>query len=206
MGAAAVGDDAAQHDARVHVAVKVEVRDAAGVMAARRRFEFVDQLHGAQFGRAGHGAGRERRRKQVERVAIVAQFAGDVRDDVHHVAVALDAHQFVNADAAGAADFAEVVAREVDEHHVLRRLLWVGEEVAGLFGVFGGRLAARPRSGQRPDPRRRAVEPHEKLRRRAEDRSLAVFNVEHVGRRVGGPQTAVEVERRSVERARVRDA
>ena len=45
---------------------------------------------------------------------------------------------------------AEVVAPEVDEHHVLGALLLVGEQVLGDHGVLLGVGAARARPGDRP--------------------------------------------------------
>ena len=56
----------------------------------------------------------------------------------------------VDGDRAVLADPAEVVAPEVDEHHVLGALLGVGEELVGDPEVLGGRGAARARAGDRP--------------------------------------------------------
>jgi hypothetical protein len=44
-----------------------EVADRARVDAAPDRLEFVDDLHGADLRRAGHGAGREAGAEDVER-------------------------------------------------------------------------------------------------------------------------------------------
>ena len=58
-----------------------------------------------------------------------------------HVRVGLDAHQLVDRDAAVLAHAAEVVAAEVDEHHVLGALLLVGEQLPGHRGPVGARRA-----------------------------------------------------------------
>ena len=94
---------------------------------------------------------------------------------------------------------AEVVAAEVDEHHVLGALLLVGEQVCGDRLVLVGVAAARARAGDRP--RRGAPAGHgdERLGRGADD--LEVLEVEevHVGRRVDRAQPAVDRERVDVD-------
>jgi hypothetical protein len=54
--------------------------------------------------------------------------AFDVADDVHDVRVALDAKGLGDLDGAGFRDAADVVAGQVDQHHVLGTLLGVGQQ------------------------------------------------------------------------------
>src|SRR5204863_45303 len=68
------------------------------------------------------------------------------RDDVVDVRVALDRHQLVDAHAARHADATEVVALEVDEHHVLGTLLRMRDELTDVAGVVMA-VHARPRAG-----------------------------------------------------------
>ena len=104
----------------------------------------------------------------------------------------------------GRADPAEVVAAEVDEHHVLGALLRVGEQLGGQRGVLLGRRAARHRAGRRVHDRPRAGHGHQRLRRAADDvvRRLVAGEAQqvHVRRRVGRPQHPVDVERVDVGR------
>ena len=103
-----VGDDAAarldirfavleqhcsQRDAGVVVAVEAEVADGAGVGAAFAFFEFVEDLHGADFRRSGDGSGGECGAHDIEGAAASGEFSRDMRDDVHDMAVALDRHE-----------------------------------------------------------------------------------------------------------------
>ena len=53
--------DGADDDAGVEIAVVAEVADGAGVKAALLRLQLADNLHGADFRRAGNGAGGESR-------------------------------------------------------------------------------------------------------------------------------------------------
>ena len=61
----------------------------------------------------------------------VAQRARHLRREVHHVAVALERHQLVDVHRAELGDPADVVAGEVDEHHVLGPLLRVLGQLGG---------------------------------------------------------------------------
>ncbi len=114
---------------------------------------------------------------------------------MHDVAVALDRHQLRDLDRAVVADAAEVVASEVDEHHVLGRLLLVRAQLLAEQRVLDvGRAArARPRDRAVVDAPARAA--HEHLGRGAEDRRLPELQIEHVGRRVDGAKRAVDLER-----------
>ena len=78
-------------------------------------------------------------------VDALAQQTAHVGDDVVHMGIALDRHVLIDAHRAADADAAEIVALQIDEHHVLRALLLVAEQ--------GCRSAPHPARA-----RRRAVE------------------------------------------------
>ena len=61
-----------------------------------------------------------------------------------HVRVALHRHQFVDLDTARGADAAEVVAFQVDQHHVLGALLRMADELADAGNVV---VAGEARAG-----------------------------------------------------------
>ena len=84
------------------------------------------------FGAPGDGAGRERRAQEVERRDAVAQLAGDLGDEMRDVREALRLEEALDLDRAGHADAREVVAAEVDEHHVLGAVLLGGEQPLGV--------------------------------------------------------------------------
>ena len=112
--------------------------------------------------------------------------------------VALDVREPLHPHRAGAADPPEVVPREVHQHHVLGALLGVGHQLRLQVGVRHRSRAAAPRAGDRRDRRHPALEPHQLLRRRADERLRADAQEEVVGRWVHQPQRAVERERRDV--------
>ena len=71
----------------------------------------------------------------------------DVADQVLDVAEALDLGEAADLDAARASNAAKVVARQVDEHHVLGAFLSVGDKFPGESRVGSGSCAARSRPG-----------------------------------------------------------
>ena len=68
---------------------------------------------------------------------------------MQHVAVLLDLHVAADRDRACPRHAAQVVASEVDEHHVFGALLRIALELFGEQGVLACIGAARPRSGDR---------------------------------------------------------
>ena len=83
-------------------------------------------------------------------VDVRAQAAAHVGDDVMHVGIGLDAHELIDAHGAGFADSPEVVALEVDQHHVLGALLRMRGELRSLRDIAARPAAARARAGDRP--------------------------------------------------------
>ena len=130
---------APDRDRGVEVAVVAEIAHGATIQAAPLALGGGDQLHRADLGGAGEGAGREHGAQRVEGVQLRAEPRLDVAHQVEDVAVALHLHVLAGAHRAGPGDPPEVVAAEVDEHHVL----------GALLGVAGGarRPGARRRRG-----------------------------------------------------------
>ena len=89
----------------------------------------------------------------------------------------------------GPADAREVVAAEVDEHHVLGAVLLGGEQPLGVA------LARLRRAGDRVQRGARALALDERLGRGADEREAVELEQEEVRRRVDAAQRAVERER-----------
>ena len=195
IGFAALEQDGAEGDAGVVVAVEPEVADGPGVGAAFAFLEFVEDLHGADLRGAGDGAGGEGGAHHIERTAAAGEFPGDMRDDVHDMAVALDGHEVGDFHGAVFGDAADIVAGEVDEHEVLGAFLGVGHEVFGVRGILFGRGAAPAGACDGADFHEAAGEAHMDFRRTADERVAAgAAQAEHVGRGVDEAQGAVEAE------------
>src|SRR5687768_12334952 len=100
-------------------------------------------------------------------------------DDVRE---ALELEEALDAHAPRLADAREVVAAEVDEHHVLGPVLLRRDQ--GLLAA--GQRGARDRVEARASP----FTLHERLRGRADQRELAKLEQEKVGRGVDPPKRA----------------
>ena len=123
-----------------------------------------------------------------------ASWPFDHRHQVHDVRVALERHVGRHAHGAVVADPADVVAAEIDEHHVLRLFLLVALELLGQPHILFLGLAARPRAGDRMGDGVTAFDPDQHLRRRTDDGAIAHADEEHVRRRVDVPQRAIHGE------------
>ena len=115
---------------------------------------------------------------------------------MHDVRVPLDRHEIGHLHGAVIDDAADVVAREVDEHQVLRALFGIGEQELRVAVVLLVGFAAADRAGDRADLDLAVHRADVDLRRRADDREApAEFQAEHVRRRIHEAQRAVERQR-----------
>ena len=188
-------DDGAEGDAGVHVAGEIEVADGAAVGAAAGGFEFVDDLHGADFGCAADGADGEADAEGVEGGQAVGEFAGDVAGDVHDVAVALDGHDVADVDGADFGNAADVVAMEVDEHDVLGTFLGVGEQFFFEGEVFVVSCAAWTGAGEGAAGDDSIGDAAENFGAGADQSAGRAFQIEHERGGVDDAEGAVDVER-----------
>ncbi len=109
--------------------------------------------------------------------------------------VALDLHQAVDADRARPGHAADIIPAEVDQHHVLRTLLEVAQQLLLELPVFHRISAPPPRPRKRPGLDVVSLDLDELLRRRADDVAVATQgDEEHVGRRIDGAKAPVDVE------------
>ena len=96
-----------------------DVADGSGVDAAGVALEFANDLHGANFGSPGDGAGGKEGAEDLVEGEVGAEIAGDRRRHLEERAVTLDGEEVFDVDRAAAADAAEIVAEEIDDHDVL---------------------------------------------------------------------------------------
>src|SRR5690606_16546289 len=100
-----------------------DIADAAAIDAAPVRLDRLDDLHRRELRRAGDRAAGEAARQQIERILALGEPAFDRADEVVHAREALDVEKLRRADGARRAALAEIVAQQVDDHHVLRTVL-----------------------------------------------------------------------------------
>ena len=192
---AVVDRDGADGDAGVEVPVEAQVAHGAGVEPPPLRLQLADDLHGPHLGRTGDRPRGEAGAEQVEGGLPPRHLGLDVGDDVHDVGIALDGHELVHLHRAHPGHPADVVASEVHQHDVLGALLRVGQQVLLQLPLFLRVAAPGPGAGDGPKLDVLAGEADEDLRGGADDLEVVQLQEEHVGRRVGEPQGAVDLER-----------
>src|SRR5215207_6546579 len=141
--AAVLHEGGAQDDAGVHLTVRAEIADGAGIEAALVLLQLVDDLHRPDLRRTRDRAGGKARSQRIEGVMAGPDLSLDVGDDMHHMAVALDEKLVRDAHRPDGSDTADIVAAEVEQHEVLGDLLGVFEQRRLMGEVLRMRLAAR---------------------------------------------------------------
>ena len=166
------------------------VADGARVRTPPSALELRDQLHRPHLRCAGDRSRREACAQQVERRDAVAQVARHLRDEVRHVGVAFYLEELLDLDGARHADTREIVAAEVDEHHVLGSILLGCEQPLGIA------VASLGRAGDRVDAGAASLALDERLGRRSDQREPVELEQEEIRGRVDTTQRAVELQRR----------
>src|SRR5919204_653579 len=185
-----VQGDRANCDARVQRPVRQGIADGARIWTAAVGFELGDDLHRANLWRARDGAGWEAGAQQVEGRDVVAEGAGDLGNEMRDVREALGLDEAFDAHGARRADAREIVAPEVDEHHMLGAVLLRREQALSVAGAGGGR------AGDRVQARAASLQLDQRLRRGADEREAVELEQEEVRRRVDPAERPVELERR----------
>src|ERR1700722_8988830 len=194
VGAAIFGDQGAQRDAGIEIAGKIEIENCASVNAAAGGLEFVDDLHGANFWRAGNGAGRKAGHERVKTVESFAQLAAEAGDEMHDVGVALDEHQLVDGNGAVFADPAEIVATEINEHDVFGAFFGIGEKIFFEGLIFGFGTAARNSAGDGAVGHLAVLDFHQHFGRTADDGHVTKFQEIKIRRRIDDAESAENFE------------
>src|SRR5680860_1817153 len=189
-----------EHDAAVHLAVRGEVPDAAGIDAARLFLKLVDDLHGAHLRGARNSARRKARHQRIDRVEFRIEFPFDIGNDVHHLTVIFQEEAVGDAHAADLRHAPDIVAAEIEQHQMLGALLGVGEQLLGERFVFVRRGTARPRAGDGPDGDLALAYAHQNLGARTHHGEVTEVQEIQKRRGVHPPQRAVERERGELER------
>ena len=114
---------------------------------------------------------------------------------MHDVRESFHAHQIRHTHGPVVTDPAQVIPPQVHQHHVLRALLLVGQQLRFQPAIILVRIPARPRAGERPGFHDTAFQAHQQLRRGSDDFRVFEVQEEHVRRGVYRAQRTVNVQR-----------
>ena len=112
-----------------------------------------------------------------------------------HVGIALQRHHLVDFDAARFADPAEVVAFEIDQHHVLGTLLRIRKQLDRKPVVVVAIRRPGPGSGDRPRGRDTVTDLEQPFGRRGDDRAVPPAGQSGKRRRIGAAQRGIQLHR-----------
>src|SRR5262249_14923341 len=135
MGRTVFADGGTNGYTQLAFVVEAEVTERAGVGTAGDGFEFVDDFHGAEFGRAGNTAAGETGGEGGKMGHTAAQTAFDGGDEVLDLGEAFEADEFGDLNGAEFADFAKVIAQEVGDHDEFGHFLGTGLEFVSELGI-----------------------------------------------------------------------
>src|ERR1043166_7694552 len=132
-----------------------KITKTTGVRPARHRLQLVDDLHRSDLWRARDAAPRETFCEGGQMSHAGSQSPFDRRDQMLHLRVTLEAHEFGHLHGPILADTPEVIAQEVGDHYQFGHFLGTGLEFVGELGVAGRIAGTRARSfdGSRGDLR-----------------------------------------------------
>ena len=159
----------ADGDAGIEIAGKIQVAEGTGIEPAAFRLQLFNNFHRPHLGCAGDGAGGKASFQGINRVELRAELPFHFRDDVHHMAVALNLHLLTHLHRTVGGDTPYIIAPEIDQHHVLGALFLILKQIGGqaLILLSGG--AARAGAGNRPHRDVAIFHPHQELRTGADN-------------------------------------
>ena len=125
----------------------MDASERAHRRAAADGLELRDQIERSDLRTAGDRAAGQHRVEQLGERHLVAQLALDRRDEMRHAGELALREQLRPAHGAGDADARQVVALEIDDHHVLGGVLRPTrpDTPAGRVPLIGDVRTARPR-------------------------------------------------------------
>ena len=115
------------------------------------RFELVNDLHRANFWSTRYRPRRQTGHQSIKRIAVIAKLTRHRRRDMHHVAIAFHDHDVGKLNGTVLCDSANIVATEIDQHHMFGTFLFICQQFFFESFIFFRRRATFARPGQRPD-------------------------------------------------------
>ena len=184
FGAAGVGVDRSgtNRDVENRVAGRRNESNRAAIHAARRMLDRCDQPHAAALRRARDRSGRKQRAEHIRQRRALAQRAFDGRNQLKHRRISLDFEQRHRPHRSDLRDASDVVAREVDDHHVLGAVLLRRRQPRRPLLVFFTPSPARRRALHRLRGDPPAANLEEQLRRQRQHAPAAQIQIRGIRR------------------------
>ena len=189
---AIAADEGADYNRLVQITIQADESDATAVGSTIMRFQFGDNLHRSHLWRTAQGTGWEGSDELLDVVGILIESSTHTAHQVDDVAIKL--HILIEIYLHAMAVAAQVVARQIYQHHVLGILLRVIAEEFGSLSILLHIARATGGSGYRINKCLVAHDAVVGFRRRAEDAESAEIEIEEIWRRVDAAQGTIELE------------
>ena len=172
--------------------IQSDPADAPRIGTAAAAFHRADDFHGPQLGRAADRTRGEGGGQHIHRIQPVGKTRRHAAGQVHDMGETLHVHIAFHAHAAGPRHAPQIVAPQIDQHHMLGLFLGVGAQFGGQPRVF--QIIAPATTGSRNGRQLKGSgsAAHHDFRRGTKKRHAGQSHVKHVGRRIDAPQTAIE--------------
>ena len=189
---AIAADEGTDYNRLVQIAIQADESDATTVGSTIMRFQFGDNLHRSHLWRTAQGAGWEGIDELLDVVGILIEGSAHTAHQVDDVAIKL--HILIEIYLHTMAVAAQVVARQIYQHHVLGILLRVVAEELGSLSILLHIACATGGSGYRVNKCLVAHDAVVGFWRRAEDAESAEIEIEEIWRWVDAAQGTIELE------------
>lgn len=185
-------DEGSDNDSLIQITIQADETDTATVGSTVMRLQFGDNLHRPYLWSTAQGTGREGIDKLLDMVGILIQGSAHTAHQVDDVAIEL--HIFIEIYLHAMAVAAQVIARQIYQHHVLGILLRVVAEELGSLSILLHIACATGGSGYRVNKCLVAHDAVVGFWRRAEDAETAEIEIEEIWRWVDAAQGTIELE------------
>ena len=189
---AIAADEGSDNNRLVQITIQADESDATAVGSTIMRFQFGDNLHRSHLWRTAQGAGWEGIDELLDVVGILIEGSAHTAHQVDDVAIKL--HILIEIYLYAMAVAAQVVARQIYQHHVLSILLRVVAEELGSLSILLHIACATGGSCYRVNKCLVAHDAVVGFRRRAEDAESAEIEIEEIWRWVDAAQGTIELE------------
>ena len=189
---AIAADEGSDNNRLVQIAIQADESDATAIGSTIVRFQFGDDLHRPHLWRTAQGTGWEGIDELLDVVGILIEGSAHTAHQVDDVAIKL--HILIEIYLHTMAVAAQVVARQIYQHHVLGILLRVVAEELGSLSILLHIACATGGSGYRVNKRLVAHDAVVGFRRRSEDAESAEIEIEEIWRWVDAAQGTIELE------------
>ena len=187
-------EDCTDGDIEGEITIGRHIADGAGIEPARAGLDLVDDLHGAQFGRAGNGAAGEEIFDHRHHIDIGPPPGGNARGHGVQAPIGLDGEKVGDPHTADFGNAAQIIAQQIDDHQVFGPVLGVGRQLGAPLLILGRARTAFERAFHRAGGELATRVGDEELRRPRQHHVISGMYIGAIGHRLALDQAPIQAE------------